>query len=99
MQSLRKRHATPFYQLFISLSLQTTSNFLLTRLPLKDKKDSSKTAVGESKMRNQCPSNIKGRSLSAGLPWERREGPEPATAYPQQLGTGPARDQNNKDSL
>lgn len=99
MQSLRKRHATPFYQLFISLSLQTTSNFLLTRLPLKDKKDSSKTAVGESKMRNQCPSNIKGRSLSAGLPWERREGPEPATAYPQRLGTGPARDQNNKDSL
>lgn len=99
MLTLPKRHATPFYQLFISPSLQTTSNFLLTRMPLKDKNDSTKRAEAESKMRNQCPSNIKGRSLSTGLPWERGGGPEPATAYRQPLATGPARDQNNKDSL
>lgn len=43
--------------------------------------------------------NIKGRSLSAGLPWERRRGPEPARTYPRRPGAGPARDQNNKDSL
>lgn len=54
--------------------------------------------MGESKMRNQCPSSINGRSLSAGLPWERRGGPEPATADAQRVGTGPARDQN-KDTL
>lgn len=72
--TLRKRHATPFHQLFISLSLQNTSNFLLTPLPLKDKKDSSKRAPAESKMRNQCPSHITGRSLSGAYPGRDAEG-------------------------
>lgn len=54
---------------------------------------------GGKKRRNQCFNNIKGRLLSAGLPWERRRGPEPARTYPQRPGAGPARDQNNKDSL
>lgn len=53
----------------------------------------------EKKMRNQCSNNIKGRSLSAGLPWERRRGPEPARTDPRRPGAGSARDQNNKDSL
>lgn len=99
MLTLCKRHPTPFYQLFISLPQQTTSNFLLIHMPFKDKKARTSTALGGNKMRNQCPNDIKRRSLSAGLPWDRWGGPEPARIYPQRLGAGPALDQNNKDSL
>lgn len=96
MLTLPKWHATPFYHLFISPSLQTSSNFLLACMPFMDKDERSRTG---KKRRNQCFNNIKGRLLSAGLPWERRRGPEPARTYPQRPGAGPARDQNNKDSL
>lgn len=93
--TLRKGHATPFSQLFICPSSQSTSNFLLAPSPLKDKKDSSKRAPAESQMRNQRP----GKVIVWSLPWERRGGPEAATACPPPLGTGPARHQDNKDSL
>lgn len=99
MLTLPKRHATPFYQLFISLSSKGSPNFLPAHMPFKDKDERSRAGAKKKKRRNQCFNNIKGRSLSAGLPWKRRRGPEPARTYPRRPGAGPARDQNNKDSL
>ncbi|KAK5930226.1 hypothetical protein CgunFtcFv8_026482 [Champsocephalus gunnari] len=94
MLTLTKRHATPFYQLFISPSSQTSSNFLPAHMPFNDKpnrRGGGKGRIGFN--------NIKGRSLSAGLPRKRYTGPEPARTYPRRPGAGPARDHNNKDSL
>lgn len=45
MLTLPKRHATPFYQLFISLSSNGSTNFLPAHMPFKDKDERSRAGA------------------------------------------------------
>lgn len=81
MLTLPKRHATPFYQLFISPSLQTTSNFLLARMPFKDKDERSRTGgVGGRKWGISVPTTLREGHCLRAYPGRDEEGlnlPEP----------------------
>lgn len=75
-----KRHATPFYQLFISPSLQTTSNFLLARKPFKDKDEGSRAGGEGKKWGTSVPTTLREGHCLQAYPGRDEEGlnlPEP----------------------